>query len=78
MVDEINSMPIPAVAKKYARLKGMAGLRQKQRLWYKVGDVLINKGRNPGTFASLDAAGPVKHSMITGQAKSLVRRLLKK
>ena len=61
--DDISKMPIPAVGKRYARLHGMAGLRAKQKMWYKLGNELANKDRRPGEgFKSKDAVGKVQHS----------------
>jgi len=76
MRDDIQKMPISQTGKQYARLKGMSGLKKKQKLWYKLGDETFNKGRRSGSgFKSLDAVGPVKHS-FAHQAESIVSQLL--
>jgi len=55
----------------------MKGLKNKQAMWYKMGNQLTNKGRNPREgFKSKDAVGPVKHSFANQTAESIVDRLL--
>lgn len=42
-VDEISSVPIPASGKRYARLRGMGGLRKKQQLYIDMSRDLGNR-----------------------------------
>jgi hypothetical protein len=63
-VDEIGSVPIPASGKSYARIHGMRGLRDKQRLYISMARDLGDRGKSTKGFPNYDGSaftGP-KHS----------------
>lgn len=55
-VDEIGSVPIPASGRAYARIRGMRGLRDKQRLYLHMGRDLANPGKPVQGFKNRDAS----------------------
>lgn len=70
MRDDINKLPLPASAKKYARMKGvgMTVAPRKFNLFTQMVSSLTNNGRKKG-FPSRDVVGPVR------QASPLVKKI---
>jgi hypothetical protein len=70
MRDDIDKLPLPASAKKYARMHGtkMTVGDRKFKLYTQMVSTLTNQGRKKG-FPSRDAVGPVR------QASKLVKRI---
>lgn len=68
-VDEIGSVPIPASGKAYARIHGMRGLRNKQRLYINMARDLGNRGKSTYGFKDYDGSaytGPKHESAERG------------
>lgn len=55
-VDEIASVPIPAAAKSYARIRGVRGLRNKQKLYMQVCNTMGNTGKSAKGFPNREGS----------------------
>jgi hypothetical protein len=68
--DDIGKLPIPASAKRYARMKGLDILKGSNKfdLFTQMVSTLTNGGRKKG-FPNKDVVGPVR------QASPLVKRI---
>jgi hypothetical protein len=75
MRDDVWKLPLPAMAKRYARRKGLKSMMRQPKDFLKVNAMIINKGKDEG-FKNRDAVGPVK---LTFEAKKrLAIKLLEK
>ena len=70
MRDDIGKLPLPASAKRYARMKGLNILKGSNKfdLYSQMVSTLTNGGRKKG-FPSRDVVGPVR------QASKLVKKI---
>lgn len=78
MRDDISSLPLPTIAKQYARRKGLRSMMRQPKDFERVNAVLSNPGK-VDKFKSYDAVGKVKNTFSSEsmkQAEALVDALI--
>lgn len=76
MRDDINKLPLPPAAKRYARRKGLKSMMRQPRDFLRVNAMLTNPGKR-NKMRSYDAVGKVQHAMKESLVQSIVEELLK-